>query len=60
MLENKKPRTAAQLIAKFKTKKAHNIPQHVIDLWVEAMTREGKTLQTRSSNWKRPKSKRLK
>ena len=58
-LQNK-TRTAKQIIAPYKNQRADKIPQTVIDKYVEAMTREGKTLQTRSSNWQRLKSKLLK
>lgn len=55
-----KPKTAKQILAPYKKWPAYLIPQHIADRYVEALTREGKTLQTRSSNWQRPKSKRLK
>ena len=60
MLENKKPRTAKQILAPYKNRKAHAIPQQKIDLWIEQLTREGTVVNMRGGTWQRPKSKRLK
>ena len=40
--DDKKKRTAAQIIGPFKNKQAHQIFQDVINRWVEALTLENK------------------
>lgn len=57
---DKKPRTAKQIIAPYKNRKAHTIPQRVIDMYVEQLTREGTVVNMRGGTWQRPKSKRIK
>ena len=42
--DDKKKRSAAQIIGPFKNKQAHRIFQDVINRWVEALAIEGKVM----------------
>jgi len=59
--DDKKKRTAAQIIGPFKNKQAHRIFQDVINRWVEALAIEGKVMtkpkRTKDSVQRAKKSK---